>query len=238
MKANDIKANLLDLARCHTCGVRQFSLFAGMTDEDFSHIHHSIEEIEFPSGSALFRQGSEGRHIYTIRKGMVKLTRIRENGDQRIMRVLRLGDVGGLEVIVASRYEYDAIALNQVLVCRIPVAVIKNLDAESPRLHGKLQEKWYKTISEADEWMSELTSGTARERLARLLLKMRSNGRPEVSTLFSREDIGSMLCMTMETASRTINSFQREGKITSLDAGGRFYQIDSNALEAELNRTE
>jgi len=234
MKVGDIKSNLLDLARCNSCGVRKISLFSGLTEEDFSLIHQSIDEIKLPAGASLFRQGDDGRHIFTIRQGMVKLNRLRQNGDQRIMRILRPGDVGGLEAIVASHYAYDAIALDPVFVCRIPVEVIQQLDCESPRLHKKLLERWHETLIEADEWMAELTSGTARARLARLLLKMRNPAQPELSTLFSRDDIGSMLCMTMETASRTINAFQREGKIASLDAGGRFYQIDTGALQAEI----
>jgi CRP/FNR family transcriptional regulator, anaerobic regulatory protein len=238
MKANDIKPSLLDLARCNTCGVRKISLFAEMPDEDFSLIHQSIDDLEYSSGAMMFRQGEEGAHIFTIRKGMIKLCRIRENGDLRIMRVLRQGDVVGLEAIVANHYEYDAIALESVMACRIPVGVIKQLDGKSPRLHLNLLGKWHKTLVEADEWMAELTSGTARARLARLLLKMRSPVQPEISTLFSRDDIGSMLCMTMETASRTINAFQREGKISSLDAGGRIYRVDSGALEAEINNSD
>ena len=234
MKISDIQSNLLDLARCHSCGVRESSLCSGMTDEEFSHINLSIEEIKFPAGSSLFRQGDDGRYLFSVRQGMVKLNRIRQNGNQRIMRILRPGDVAGLEAIVASQYGYDAIALDSVLACRIPVEVMQQLDCESPRLHKKLLERWHQTLIEADEWMAELTSGTARVRLARLLLKMRNPAQPALSTLFSRDDIGSMLCMTMETASRTINAFQREGKITSLDAGGRFYQVDCGALEAEI----
>lgn len=234
MKIADIRSNFLDLARCHTCGIREGSLCSGMTDDEFGHINLSIEDIKFPAGSLLFRQGAEGGYIFSIRQGMVKLNRLRQNGDQRIMRILRPGDVGGLEAVVAGHYEYEAVALDPVMACRIPVSVIQQLDIESPRLHRKLLERWHKTLVEADEWMAELTSGTARARLARLLLKMRNPAQPELSTLFSREDIGSMLCMTMETASRTINAFQREGKITSLDAGGRFYQVNSGILEAEI----
>jgi CRP/FNR family transcriptional regulator, anaerobic regulatory protein len=238
MKIADIQSNLLDLARCNSCGVRKISLFSDMTDEDFSHIHLSIDEMEFPSGASLFRQGEDGRHIFTVRQGMIKLNRIRHNGDQRIMRILRPGDTAGLEAVADNYYDYDAIALYPVMVCRIPIEVIRQLDIESSRLHKKLLERWHQTLIEADEWMSELTSGTARVRLARLLLKMRNPVQPELSTLFSREDIGSMLCMTMETASRTINAFQREGKISSLDAGGRFYQVDSIALETEVVRAD
>lgn len=234
MKISEIQSHLFDLARCNTCGVRKLSLFAGMTDEDFNRINLSIDEIKYPAGASLFQQGEAGTHLFTVRQGMVKLNRIRENGDQRIMRVLRPGDVGGMEAIVSSQYGYDAIALDAVMACRIPVEVVRQLDRESPRLHKKLLEKWHTTLVEADEWMSELTSGSARARMARLLLKMRNPAQPELSQLFSRDDVGSMLCMTMETASRTINAFQREGKITPLDVGGRLYQINSGALETEI----
>lgn len=236
MKA-DVKADPHDLARCNTCGIREKSLFAEMTNEDFSHIHQSIDDLEYSSAASLCRQGAEGQYVFTIRKGLVKLCRLRENGDQRIMRVLRPGDVVGIEAIVAGRYEYDAIALEPVSACRISIAVINQLDGESPRLHKQLLGKWHATLVEADEWMAELTAGTARARMARLLLKMRQTTGADVSTLFSREDIGSMLCMTMETASRTINAFQREGKVVSLDAGGRCYRIDAAALEAEISRS-
>lgn len=230
----DIRSDLLDIAHCYSCDVRNNSLCSGMTDEEFNHVSLSIEDFKFAPGSSIFRQGDDGNYIFSIRQGMVKLNRLRQNGDHRIMRILRPCDVAGLEVIVASNYEYDAIAIDTVLVCRIPVKVIQLLDNVSPLLHKKLLERWHQTLVEADEWMAELTSGSARARLAKLLLKMRNPARPELSTLFSRDDIGSMLCMTMETASRTINAFQREGKITSLDAGGRFYQVNSGALEIEI----
>lgn len=234
MKITDIRTNLLDLARCNSCGVRKLSLFSDLNDDDFGHIHHSIDEMEFPSGTFLFRQGEEGRYIFSVRQGMVKINRLRQNGDQRILRILRPGDVGGLEAIVGSGYEHDGIALDSVVVCRIPVEIILKLDNESPRLHKTLLGKLHKTIVEADEWMSELTSGSARARMARLLLKMRNPEQPNLSTLFSRDDIGSMLCMTMETASRTINAFQREGKISPIDLAGRIYQIDADILEGEI----
>lgn len=234
MKITDIRPNLLDLARCQDCEIRESALCSDMTDEEFDNFNMSFEDIQFPAGAYLFNQGEGGQYIFTIRQGMVKLSRLRQNGEQRIMRVLRPGDVGGLEVIVAKNYEYDAIALDPVLACRIPVEIIRKLDVESPRLHQKLLGKWHQTLHEADEWMAELTSGSARTRLARLLLKMRNPSQPEFSTLFSRDDVGSMLCMKMETASRTISAFQKEGMISSLDASGRYYRVDSEALGAEI----
>ncbi len=70
-------------------------------------------------------------------------------------------------------------------------------------------------------------------RIARLLLKMRDTVNPENSVLFTLEDIGSILGMTVETASRIINAFLREGKITRLESQSRDYRINVAALEAE-----
>ena len=238
MKISDISTNLLNFARCQSCEVRDSALCADMTEEEFDKFNLSFEDVRYPTGSVIFRQGGVGQYLFTVRQGMVKLNRLKQNGDQRIMRILRPGDVAGLEAVVANAYEYEAIALDTVIACRIPVKIIQQLDVESPRLHKKLLATWHKTLHEADEWMAELTSGSARARLARLLLKMRNPEQAELSTLFSRDDIGSMLCMTMETASRTITAFQREGMITSLDAGGRFYRVDSDALQVEIAKAE
>ena len=65
--------------------------------------------------------------------------------------------------------------------------------------------------------------------MAGLILKMRSEHDAGVSTLFSREDMGAMLDLKLETVSRTLNAFQREGLIEPLDRQGRVYRI----LDAE-----
>ena len=107
------------------------------------------------------------------------------------------------------------------------------LDRESPTLHRRILQQWHAALSDADQWFAELANGSARVRIARLLLKMRDATNPTNSVLFTLEDIGSILGMTVETASRVINAFQREGKIKRLETQGRDYQIDVDALEAE-----
>lgn len=233
MKVTHPQSAARRITDCRNCTVRDNSLFSGFTDADFSLIHAPIEDVKFPSGAYVYRQGDKVNGIYTIRSGMVKLNRLNPDGTQRILRILRAGDVIGLEASLSLAYENDAIAISPLHTCRIPIDVIHRLERESPRLRRRLMEKWHAALCEADEWLAELTNGLARVRMARLLLKMRDPAQADLSVLFSLEDIGSMLGMTIETASRIINAFLRERIITRLDTGERHYRIDIAALQSE-----
>lgn len=212
-------------ADCRACGIRDMVLFADLHEDDFNLIHAPIDDLAYTAGQPLVRAGDTATSLYTLRSGMVKLVRNTVDGRQRIVRVMRPGDVIGLEALMAPVYDSDAIALNGVKVCRLPLQVIQRLNRETPRLHQRLLERWHRSLKEADDWLAELNFGTARQRLAGLILKMRSDQAPEVSTLFSREDMGAMLDLKLETVSRTLNRFVREGLIEPMDRIGRTYRI-------------
>jgi CRP-like cAMP-binding protein len=161
----------------------------------------------------------------TLRVGMVKLVRNTADGRQRIVRVLRPGDVLGLEALVSNTYESDAVCLTSVKVCRLPLEVIQRLNRETPRLHQRLMGKWHQSLKEADDWLAELNFGNSRQRVASLVLKMRAVSDASVVTLFSREDMGAMLDLKLETVSRTLNAFVREGLLEPLDRQGRVYRV-------------
>lgn len=212
-------------ADCRACGIREEMLFADLHEEDFDLIHTPIDDLEFAPGHPLVRAGDTATSLFAVRSGMVKLVRNTLDGRQRIVRVMRSGDVIGLEALLGPVYESDAIALTSVKVCRLPLQVIQRLNRETPRLHQRLLERWHRSLKEADDWLADLNFGNARQRLAGLILKMRSPHDPDISTLFSREDMGAMLDLKLETVSRTLNAFAREGLVEPMDRIGRVYRI-------------
>ncbi len=210
---------------CRQCGIRAMVLFADLNEHDFGEIHAPIDDLEFSHGAVLYSEGSPVQGIFTLRAGMVKLVRSTQDGRQRIVRVLRAGDVVGLEALASSSYSSDAIALTHVSVCRIPLDVIQNLSKKSARLHAQLMRKWQFALKEADDWLADLNFGTARQRVGNLVLKMRDPANNEVSTLFSREDMGAMLDLKLETVSREMSRLVRDGVVEPLDKQGRIYRV-------------
>ena len=216
-------------ADCRNCQLRNTVLFSGLEEDDFEKIHQPIDQYVMPPGSYLYRMGEKANHMYTVRSGSFKLVQYLPDGSQRIVRLARTTDITGLEALLDQNYQHDAIALQPSEVCKLPVPVIKKLSSENPNLHKELLNRWNRALTEADAWLTHLSTGSAKQRIARLLLHVFNN--PDLSyPLFSREDIGSMLAITTETSSRIIAEFKRKKLL--VETAPQLYRLNVEELEA------
>lgn len=210
---------------CRSCGIREMALFADLNEQDFGRIHTPIDDLEFSAGAVLYAEGARANGIFTLRRGMIKLVRVTADGRQRIVRVLRPGDVGGLEALGSGHYDCEAVALTEIAVCRLPLEVIHTLAASSPRLHLRLMQKWQHALKDADDWLADLNFGTARQRVSNFILKMRNPADGRTVTLFARDDMGAMLDLKLETVSREVSRLVKESVLEPLDKHGRVYHL-------------
>jgi CRP/FNR family transcriptional regulator, anaerobic regulatory protein len=217
-------------ADCRSCKLRDSVLFAGLHEKDFEVIHDPITQVTLSPGEALYRTGDRGTRLFTVRHGLIKLVRYLPDGTQRIVRLIRGSDVIGMEALLDQSYEHDALAMQATEICQLPVQVVRNLSQRNPTLHKELLNRWQRALNDADAWLTELSTGSARHRIARMLLRIveQVDDQPQCS-LFAREDLGAMLGITTETASRTIAEFKRNGLLREL-ASNRF-AVDVEALE-------
>lgn len=217
-------------ADCKTCALRDSVLFAGLDEKDFEHIHKPIDQMDYRPGTLLYRAGDPATHMFTIRSGLVKLVQYLPDGTQRIVRLLRTSDITGLEGILGENYQHDAIIMQKTEVCALPVEVVKKLSSENAKLHQELMNRWQRALNEADLWITQLSTGSAKQRVARLLLRLVCRDESRQCELFNREDMGAMLGITTETASRTIAEFKRGGMISEITHTN--FTIDREKLEA------
>jgi CRP/FNR family transcriptional regulator len=219
-------------ADCRDCGIRAMVLFADLNESDFAHIHAPIDDLVYKTGQTLFLQGDTASHIFTIRKGLAKVARNTPDGQIRIVQVLRPGDVAGLEALFDPVYDFDVIAATSLSVCRIPISVIKTLSERSPRLHMGLMQRWHKAVKQAGDWLADLNFGSARRRVANIILKLRHEDDPSLTSLFSRRDMGAMSDLKLETVSREVSHWIKQGALIPMDRVGRLYRIaDANQLQ-------
>jgi CRP-like cAMP-binding protein len=210
---------------CRNCGIREMVLFADLNEEDFNLIHAPIDDLVYQSGQPLYEELDKALGIFTLRKGMVKLVRVTADGRERVVRVLFPGDVVGLEALATGRYDSQAVALSEVSLCRIPLDVIHQLGANSPRLHRKLMEKWQSALKLADDWLAELNFGSAQQRVHHFIRKMHEVSGDGTATLFGRDDMGAMMDLKLETVSREVSALVRSDVIRPLDKLGRHYEV-------------
>lgn len=217
MKAADVEYAWTGPLECRNCGIRHLVLFADLEHPDFDLIHEPINKGTFAPGKYLYRAGQRTSSVFTIRNGKVKLTQVAPGGTQRIVRILQRGDLAGLEVLLRQPTNHDAVALTPVEVCEIPINVVDKLSQQTPRIHAQLMKRWGDALNAADSWLTELSTGTARSRVARLLIWLSESSTDENFYLPSREDIGAMLGITTETASRMTAEFRRDGLLQIRD---------------------
>ena len=211
MKPISLHEIWLGETKCRHCAVRNSALFAGLREADFRHIHQPIKDVALAPEEALYRMHERGGALFTLRGGVMKLLQYLPDGSQRIVRLLKDCDVLGLEALVGQPYQHDAIALTDCEICAIPLSVIERLGREQPALYLELMARWQQALSEADAWLTQFTTGTARQRVARLLLRLSCPDHNHPLPLFGREDMGAMVGLTTETVSRTIAELRRQG---------------------------
>ncbi|MDV7340317.1 Crp/Fnr family transcriptional regulator [Terasakiella sp. A23] len=221
------------ISSCENCVIRHLALFADLQHGDFELIHKPILEMTKFPGDKLYNEGDDGEYLYTVRSGVVKLTQYLPDGGQRIVRLLRQGDVAGLETLVSPTYEHFATVLRDAELCQIPREVVEKLNKETPRLHSQLLTRWHSAVQKADAWLTELSTGSSKSRVARLVIGL-SDKNTQSCHLFSREDLGAILGVTTETTSRIIAEFKRDGALK--DQGKNHFWADLNMLESIANQ--
>jgi CRP-like cAMP-binding protein len=208
-------------SNCSACDLREVMVCSDVTVEQLADFHTWIDDLAIPDG------------VYCIRKGSVKLIRYSNSGGQRIVRIVKRGDVVGMEAVFSDRFEHTAVAVGEVVACRIPLVNFRRMVDDNPTLQRRLLARSQQALREAETWLSELAGGSAqaRERMARLLLRLRDGQSGDILRL-SLDDLGAILGITMETASRILADFSRQGLLSRHGVGKRTssYRADIDGL--------
>jgi CRP/FNR family transcriptional regulator, anaerobic regulatory protein len=216
-------------ANCQHCTLRSNMLFASLSIDDLNRITQPIDQLRSPARITIYTQDDVGQHVFTIRSGLIKLTQYAENGTPRIVRLLSRGDVAGLEILVDKQYRHTAETISESELCRIPLKIVQDMGKACSSIYDSVIERMQKNLDGADDVIVQFSTGTAQTRVARFLLVAHEKNLPEMCLQLTREEIASMLGLTVETVSRTFAEFKRKG---FLQENTHSFAIDSEALTA------
>lgn len=202
---------------CLSCPTRDIALFANVKPEDLHNMDSPITYQVIEKGSRLYQVDEAAHYLYTLHDGILKLKQELPTGEQRIVRLLKRGDLAGIEAVTSDKYQHDAVAMTDISVCKISAEIVLDFSARSPELHANLLNKWQRALTTSDIWLTKLSTGPSRYRVVRLLLWLSENSPDEAFFMPGREDMGNILSLTTETVSRTIAELRRDGYIESLD---------------------
>lgn len=193
-------------------------------------------------GEYLFHAGEPFHALYGIRAGSFKTVLLTEDGREQVTGFHMAGEVLGLDSVGAEVCGCDAIALEDSDVVEVPFEELDALASREPALQRELFRLLAAEIQRDRGLMLLLGSMRAEERLAAFLLNLsrRLAARGWSATQFllrmTREEIGSLLGLKLETVSRILSRFQAEGLI--LVRNREITILEMCALKAVIGRPE
>jgi CRP/FNR family transcriptional regulator, anaerobic regulatory protein len=201
---------------CMGCEVRQHAVFKVLDDASLERLQAPIAAPSLAAEERIYARGHAGGAAFTVRSGIVRFERVTAGGDRRIVRLAGRGDFIGQEALLGQPYRDDAVACTPVALCRIPAMVLDEIGGGLDRLSRELMHRWQHALDDAENWSAELGAGPARRRVLRLVQLLQRHAEEEAGGgariwLPRRDQMGDMLDMTMETASRVVSQLRREG---------------------------
>ena len=206
---------------CMHCSVRHRMLFADIDVESATALLRPIKHQWFEPGDVLYQQGEQAHALYSVRRGVIKLSLGSADGDLRIVRLIGPGGVLGMEALLEDVYQHEAEALTDLDVCRLPMATIQQLALEQPILCKNLMKQWRKQLGQADDHLLRLSMGPIHDRVCAMLqelARLSDKGGVEFQ-LPSNSDMAALVAARVETVSRVMADLKREGMLLKDESG-------------------
>lgn len=205
--------------------LRQFPLFASLTDSDAAALGRAIQVRRMPAGTRVFDQGEEAKGFYLVSEGAVKVFKLNAAGQEQVLHVTGAGH-GFAEAAVFQGNRYPAHAEtveDSVLLFVERGALLAQLrhDPElSLRMLAGLSMKHHHLV----RLVEDLTLRDARGRISRYLLGLiparhGTDAPVTVRLPVSQTLLARLLGLTGETLSRVLKTLAKQGLIESEGRG-------------------
>ncbi|MFD2166596.1 fumarate/nitrate reduction transcriptional regulator Fnr [Thalassotalea euphylliae] len=206
---------------CQNCSISELCLPFSLNDQELDKLDNIIDRKRpIRKGEQIFQDGEALHSLFAIRSGTFKTFTIDSNGEEQITGFHLAGDLLGFDALANSEHQSFAKALETAMVCEIPYHTLDELSNNMPSLKRQVLRLMSNEIRTDQDMLSLLNRKNAEQRLATFLSTLSSRYQArglspsEFRLTMTRGDIGNYIGLTVETISRLLNRFHKEGLIT------------------------
>ncbi len=225
---------------CKLCSA--YKLCLGYTlcadvQKEFSSI--IARRVNLKQNQKLYMPGMRFQFVYIIQSGSIKTQVLSCDGSEQITGFHFAGELLGIDGLANGAHVHSVEALEPSRVCKIPFKSLKNVLTKHEPTCNRFLSMISQQLIDDQSMLLTLNQLTAEQRIAKFLLKLSNklgsgNGlSKEFRFSMSRYDIANYLGLAVETVSRTISRFRREGSIAIRQRRVRI--VDRNKLAACIN---
>jgi len=201
--------------------LKQVNLFSDLSDAEMDQMNNMTRMVNFKKKQPIYLPGDPGDYVYLLKSGLVKISRIDDDGKELTLAILEPGEIFG-EIDVLEETARDSVAevLDDAHICLITREDFNQFLKSQPQCSFKLTKLIGLRIKKIESRIEDLVFRDASARLAHLLLNLSNtfgvNG-PEGRTLktkMTHQELANLIGTTRETVSLTLGQFRQAGMIS------------------------
>ena len=204
---------------CRSCEARHKGMCGVLEPEQLRELAKATRKARHEPGVELVGDSTEIQSYANVMRGVVKLTKVLDNGRQQVVGLQFAPDFLGR--LFGDHNAVTAQAASSVELCVVPKGTLEQLIEKNPALEHRLMQQTLRELDEARSWMVTLGRKTAQEKVASFLLLIATHLNPTAEETSSaqfdlpltRYDIADFLGLTIETVSRQITKLRQHGVI-------------------------
>ncbi len=209
-------SKLVGTGQCASCSIRHLSIFANLKPARLDNIPFRPLVTRYKAGETIYLQGDNANTLFTVRSGIVKITKSLADGRSHILYLETAGALLGWDSFLESRYTQSAIAVSDCELCQLPEADLERLRRNDRDVDTAILQRWVTSLRRAETRMLDLSTRKGTEKLASLLLEWCADAPPGswVDLPLTRGELGEILGLTVETISRFLADWRKRGLIS------------------------
>ena len=193
-------------------------LFDGLPEDVVRELLQQAQPHRLPAGTLLYKERQPARTVHVLISGFVKMVQTTPEGEHVITRYVKPGEAFGMPAILDGLCPVDALTVTTCIELQWPSSIIKDMVIRHPAVALNAIRDLEARLREMEGRMRDLSNGPVERRIARALSKLAEKfGQPvsdgvEIPFPLSRQDLADLAGTTLHTVSRTLGSWEAQGR--------------------------
>ena len=197
--------------------LKTVSLFWDLGKTELGYISDKMVSKKFENGNLIFLEESEGKNLFFVVEGSVKVTRLSKDGREVILAMLNAGDFfGEMSLLDGEARSANVIALEKTEVLSLNRDDFLVVLHDYPKIAIQLLKEMTSRLRKSDRQIVSLSLSDAEKRIALCIVRFADeqgvikNGQVTIPKIPIQQDIANMAGTSRETVSRAMSLLTEE----------------------------
>ncbi len=226
------------LCKVKKCVLCEGQFFDGLNPAQVCEIQGMINKRVYQQGDILFEEGEPSDFLLMLKTGYVKLSTTLTDGRQQILRIAVACHLLGFEPSGDHQHPVTAEAVSTVETCEIKHDDMLRVLEKNPAVSMRVIQVLNEQLERSEMMIRDLGIKSATERVASFIVSLvpTRSIKPPIESLLplTRQEMGNLLGLSVETVSRLMAKFRRDGLV---EEGHGHIHIKDYAALLELTGT-